>query len=176
MPAHPIPRPVHECHCGDHAWTPTNRGFVALVSPEDVLLLTARAWTAVRRSRTMYAQSRIRGQLFYLHRLIANETPETDHRNHWGLDNRRPNLRPSSRAENTRNTRPRQTTNRTSKFKGVHWSTNAGKWAVQIATAQSKTITLGHFNDEVEAARAYDRGAREHHGDFAYLNFPEAAE
>ena len=35
-----------------------------------------------------------------------------------------------------------------------------------------KTMALGYFSDEVEAALAYDAVARKHHGDAAKLNFP----
>jgi len=38
---------------------------------------------------------------------------------------------------------------------------------------QGKRITLGRFGTAAEAARAYDRAARQHHGAEARLNFPD---
>ena len=46
------------------------------------------------------------------------------------------------------------------------------KWAAMIMT-DGKPKFIGHFDDEIEAARAYDAAARELHGQFAALNFPE---
>jgi len=37
-----------------------------------------------------------------------------------------------------------------------------------------KHTFLGYFYDEVEAAKAYDKSAKKHHGDFAALNFPDS--
>ena len=57
-------------------------------------------------------------------------------------------------------------------FKGVcpvPWK--PGYWRVAIFV-EGKIIRLGHFSDKIEAARAYDRAARQHFGEFAYLNFP----
>jgi len=39
-----------------------------------------------------------------------------------------------------------------------------------------KTIFLGYFDSELDAAKVYDDKARELFGDFAQLNFPEKAE
>jgi len=38
---------------------------------------------------------------------------------------------------------------------------------------KNKNIFIGCFNSEIDAARAYDRAAKEIHGEFACLNFPE---
>jgi len=38
-----------------------------------------------------------------------------------------------------------------------------------------RNIHIGCFGDEAEAARAYDKAAREYHGDFAATNFSTGA-
>jgi hypothetical protein len=62
--------------------------------------------------------------------------------------------------------------NKSSKFKGVHWHEKCGKWAAQI-TCDHKTYHLGYFGDEIDAAKAYDKAALKHHGQFAQTNFPD---
>jgi hypothetical protein len=42
-----------------------------------------------------------------------------------------------------------------------------------VGDGKSKNRYLGSFEDEVEAALAYDQAASEYHGDRAQLNFPE---
>ncbi len=39
--------------------------------------------------------------------------------------------------------------------------------------SQGKSIYLDTFQTDLDAARAYDRAARQYHGRFARLNFPE---
>jgi hypothetical protein len=62
-----------------------------------------------------------------------------------------------------------------SKYRGVCWDKRHNKWAVQI-THDGKLLHLGYFEDEEEAARAYDRAARAQHGETAQLNFPAEGE
>ena len=47
-----------------------------------------------------------------------------------------------------------------------------GKWKARIKE-RGHDVVLGDFEDEVEAARAYDRKAREMHGAKALVNFPD---
>jgi hypothetical protein len=62
-----------------------------------------------------------------------------------------------------------------SKYRGVYWVKSSSKWRVKIHHT-GKNQHLGSFDDEEEAAMAYDRGARTHHGDKAMLNFPAEGE
>ena len=41
---------------------------------------------------------------------------------------------------------------------------------------EGRSIALGHYRDEADAARAYDRAAVELFGEFAWLNFPQEIE
>lgn len=97
--------------------------------------------------------------------------PETDHRDHDGLNNQRSNLRPG-RGVNQRNARPQL--GGTSQYKGVCWYTplrGQGRWKAQIrATGMSRH--LGYFLSEVDAAHAYDTAARAAFGEYAVVNFP----
>lgn len=64
--------------------------------------------------------------------------------------------------------RPQQ---KTSAFRGVCWVQDQGKWMAQLRK-NGKRVFRKYFDDEVEAAKAYDRAARTHHGLRARLNFP----
>lgn len=58
-----------------------------------------------------------------------------------------------------------------SKYRGVTWDTKRGLWKAQCGGRGSHSV-LGRFDDEVEAALAYDEAARGLFGDRAPLNFP----
>lgn len=48
-----------------------------------------------------------------------------------------------------------------------------GRTGVGTIFPDGKAMHLGSFTDEIEAPKTYDRKARELHGEFARLNFPD---
>lgn len=110
-------------------------------------------------------------KLVSLHREIMKHPKGlfVDHKNGDGLDNRRANLRVATRSQNMCNVQKRKNTS--SRFIGVCFHKRNKLWAVRIQY-RGKGIWLGYFEDEIEAARVYDRAAIKYHGEFARLNFP----
>lgn len=157
-------------------------GRVALVDDEDYERLIQFRWYAhiderrPGRPHGPYARTTINATTSgrphwspLMHTLIMGRIG-IDHANRDGLDNRRENLRPAGDSENGRN-RPARL-NCSSQYKGVYWIKAQGVWGAGI-TLHRERIKLGRFSDEQQAAVAYDLAARELHGDFAVLNFPD---
>jgi hypothetical protein len=147
-------------------------GKFAIVDAADYDRLSKYKWLALERGRSLYAKTfLLKGKPLHMHRLITSAPPHlvVDHINHNGLDNRRQNLRLCTHTQNQKNTRPRS--GGTSKYKGVHWEKAKNKFRAKIMLNR-KSIHLGYFKNEVAAAKAYDKKARELFGEFAYLNFP----
>ena len=151
----------------------------AAVSVEDYERLNKFKWYARRNATTFYAirYARRAGSkkysLVWMHREVL--PPQTglfvDHINHYGLDNRRSNLRLATRRQNMYNRRKLRT-NLTSRFKGVYWRNDTKSWRANI-TVDGKKICLGRSHSEIDAAKAYDTAARKYHGEFASLNFSD---
>lgn len=151
----------------------------AIVDPADYERLKGYKWFVRTGVKSFYAfrhgptQYLSKGRYVYMHQEIL-KVPEgmvADHINHDGMDNRRANLRAATRAQNLRN-RKKFAKSGTSKYKGVSLKKDNGKWSARIAI-DNKTIFLGNFDNEIDAAKAYDEGAKKYHGEFACLNFPE---
>ena len=152
------------------------QGKYAIVDPEDYERLNRYKWYAVKYGRSVYAVRSVTVRKKKRHEQMHRAVMKTakgkfcDHINHNGLDNRKANLRPVSRAENVWNMRKRKC-KCSSKYKGVSWFSVKKKWQAGIQ-ANGRKIFIGCFNNEVEAAKAYDRAALKYHGEFAALNFP----
>lgn len=128
-----------------------------------------------------YCVISIDGRLFRAHRLAwlyaTGSWPkeEIDHISQvtgTHFDNRLENLREASSSENGRNQTMRN--DNTSGFYGVSWHKRDSKWRANIRH-HGKEKSLGYFNTAEEAARAYDKAAREFHGPYCKQNFPEEA-
>jgi hypothetical protein len=70
---------------------------------------------------------------------------------------------------------PKLGSGKSSKYRGVYWNKSSSNWRAIIGHT-GKQHYLGCFDNEEEAARAYDRAARAHHADKAILNFPAEGE
>lgn len=129
------------------------------------------------KDRRGYLHGKVLGVKFQAHRIIwklvhGKDPEQVDHINNNPSDNRLVNLRACTNAENARNSSKRKPGS--SQYRGVCWVPRDQKWAASISNGQGGKISLGHHGDEIAAAKAYDKAARELHGEFATLNFPEA--
>jgi hypothetical protein len=109
-----------------------------------------------------------------MHRQILDAPAgiEVDHVNGDSLDNRRANLRLATSSQNHANQGKRS--KNSSGYKGVSFVAQRNNWLAQISV-DGKQMNLGRFPTRRDAARAYDRAALEHFGEFARLNFPQEA-
>ena len=155
---------------------PLTQGQYAIVDPDDYKRLNKYKWHAVKSKNTFYAVRRIhlgknKWKHIKMHREILDPPDHlyVDHINHNGLDNRKANLRTATHRQNSYN-RIHFRKNPSSKYKGVSWKKRTKKWIVQICY-NGERKTIGYFNDEIKAAKAYDDAVRKYHGEFAVLNF-----
>jgi hypothetical protein len=154
---------------------PLTQGFVALVDDAVYDRVSAHKWSATKTKNNVYGIRKLttpggRSTSQLLHRFIMEVTDrriDVDHEDHNGLNCQRYNLRRCVRAENDGN---RRKTRGSSQFKGVSWSKDKGRWRACIRI--ERTVHLGYFEDEVQAALAYDAAARTRFGVMANCNFP----
>ncbi len=148
---------------------PLTRGQFALVDDEDFGWLNQWHWCA-HRNRNPNGNLYAVGKLGSMHRVIMKAKPKQilDHKNRNSLDNRRINLRFCTFSQNHQNKISKRKS--TSKYKGVSWFKPTKKWCVHICLKRDKCI--GYFDNEADAAKAYDKKAIELFGEFALLNFP----
>jgi hypothetical protein len=153
---------------GDIRRIPLGHGQYAIVDAADYEWLNQWKW----RVHGGYAMRYEKHKKIFMHRQIM-QAPKgmlVDHMDGNPRNNYRSNLRICTPGENARN--GTKQTGTSSRFKGVCLRRRIGKWCAMIRF-EGRRIYLGCFDDEVEAARAYDRAAVERFGVFARPNFPE---
>ncbi len=157
---------------------PLTQGFHTIIDAADAALVAPYRWHAHRREKLVYAGTNVRGKdgrlrSVKMHQLLLG-SPQVDHVDGDGLNNRRSNLRPCTAAQNACNRRRREGSK--SSFYGVTYDpSNPDKpWR---ARAMMNGVKWGgrRFRTEIEAAIFRDDIARQAQGEFARLNFPEGA-
>lgn len=152
----------------------------AIVDDEDFDEISKRSWHINFHGYASYDSKKeglLRRTKILMHRKVMNITDPNiliDHINGNKLDNRRSNLRIANRSQNAANGNKHK--NNTSGYKGASFmnvpSRGLKQW-VSTITVNRKRICIGYFLTAEEAARAYDKAAKEHFGEYAKLNFPE---
>ncbi len=146
-------------------------GKFAIVDDADYETLLQYKWyvTANGYASRAIGSPRKGGTIIAMHRAIMNPPHDMviDHINHDTLDNTRANLRITTHRQNIMNAAPSK--NSTSPYKGVCWNKNKHRWMAHI-TVHGKSLVIGQYVTQREAALAYNDAAVIHFGEYAHLN------
>jgi hypothetical protein len=155
-------------------------GEFTIVEPPDYYRLKNFKWYLSGNGADYYARRNVKishrkTKIVGMHREIMNAPAEmlVDHKNGNALDNRRANLRLATSSQNNCNRRINKSKSY-SQFRGVCFERRRRILYAKIKV-HGKSIYLGSFDNEIDAAKAYDAAAKKYFGEFARLNFPEEA-
>lgn len=149
------------------------RGKFALIDDEDFERVNQYKWTFSQGYAVRGKWNKGKTEIILLHRFILNvkKNELIDHINRNGLDNQKENIRIATKQQNAINSNI--SVANTSGYKGVSFMKGEGrrkKWRAVIKFNQ-KYIHIGYFMHIIEAAKAYDKKAKELFGKFAHLNY-----
>jgi len=148
----------------------------AIVDPDDYQKLAQYDWQLFEsKSKNFYAVWFDGIKIVKMHRVIMNAPAGKiiDHRDRDGLNNTKQNLRFATPSQNCCNCRRPKNCN--SKYRGVCFHKHIKKWRAEIHYNGIREH-LGYFENEEDAAKAYDQAAKIYHGEFAVLNFPNESQ
>jgi hypothetical protein len=156
------------------------RGLYTIIDAEDYERVNAFKWYAKQTSGSWYAcrKTMCGTKNKYedvQHFILGDYSKMIDHIDGDGLHNWKSNLRFCTSSENGMNQRVQK--NRLTKssiYKGVQFPKKSKKYLASIRK-NSVVYNLGSFTNEIDAAKAYDKAAKEMFGEFANLNFPDHA-
>lgn len=154
-----------------------NRDKVAFVDDGDYERASKFKWYTEKRginSYNYYAKRKVvtdgKESTQSLHIFIMNGTIkglEIDHKNGNGLDCQRENLRRCTHSQNMSNQRKKPFAS--TRFKGVSYNKKLNKYSASIKK-EGRSICIGNYNTEIEAAYNYDQMAYKMFGQFARYN------
>lgn len=161
---------------------PLTRGMFAVIDEIDYELISKYTWHPSRAAKGKHFYASAHNPHTYpekrtevrMHRLIMGVTDRwvlVDHIDHNTLNNTRLNLRICTNSENLQNSRKRS--GGTSKYKGVSRCVTKNGFLyfqAKINIPGHKTKHLGSFQNEAEAAQAYNETALRYYGEFAHIN------
>lgn len=160
---------------------PLSHGFVATVDDDDFDAVSVFRWrvaTISRKDGTKFhyairtinrrdGAQRIKTTQT-MHQFLLPSNLMIDHADGDGLNNQRNNIRLATNSLNQAN-RKHLPLNGSSQYRGVTFHKNCNRWQASIKVNQ-KSIYLGVFINEIDAAHAYNEAALIHFGEFANLN------
>ena len=148
-----FPNPVSASIYGDYFELPLSQDMVTIVDEKDRELIEQYRWHAWSGdNKTYYAATNIKTDDGYvakrMHQILMGDTVDNqhiDHINRDSLDNRRCNLRVTTRSVNRLN----------SDTRGISWHKASEKWVARIMVG-GKSKSLGYFDNESDAKQAYE--------------------
>lgn len=135
---------------------------------EDYNIFLSHKWTKVNKYIACFIKEKQSYKTVYLHRFLMNPKvgEEIDHIDGNPYNNTRSNLRIVTRCQNMYNTK--LYVNSTTNKKGVSFQKDIKKYTAKISH-KGKRLFIGTFSTIEEASKAYEKKAKDLHGNYARM-------